>query len=254
MADLLLASQNPGKLEEMRLLAEGLPFRVIGPRQGKSVEIQALWYNALRLLSRWRDRRGKESVKIAEAANACRASFHARFWIPGGGHCYDLVDGPNGDDPEPRPNQLLTASLSCPLLDRSHWHSMLRVVEQWLLMPPPLAREPSPDLWDDLSGGRSSERRARGTYARRVTPWLVGPYADVVRRVRGEAWDVRPILNYLVRQASRIEIKPGSETLAGDASELATVAAPAAAIHLPPHPRSIRSVGLGRPRPSHSRW
>jgi XTP/dITP diphosphohydrolase len=33
MADLLLASQNPGKLEEMRLLAEGLPFRVIGPRE-----------------------------------------------------------------------------------------------------------------------------------------------------------------------------------------------------------------------------
>lgn len=33
MADLLLASQNPGKLEEMRLLAAGLPFRVIGPRE-----------------------------------------------------------------------------------------------------------------------------------------------------------------------------------------------------------------------------
>ncbi len=33
MADLLLASQNPGKLEEMRLLAEGLAFRVIGPRE-----------------------------------------------------------------------------------------------------------------------------------------------------------------------------------------------------------------------------
>jgi XTP/dITP diphosphohydrolase len=33
MLDLLLASQNPGKLEEMRLLAAGLPFRVIGPRE-----------------------------------------------------------------------------------------------------------------------------------------------------------------------------------------------------------------------------
>lgn len=33
MADLLLASQNPGKLEEMRQLASGLPFRVLGPRE-----------------------------------------------------------------------------------------------------------------------------------------------------------------------------------------------------------------------------
>jgi XTP/dITP diphosphohydrolase len=32
MSDLLLASQNPGKLNEMRLLVEGLPFRVLGPR------------------------------------------------------------------------------------------------------------------------------------------------------------------------------------------------------------------------------
>ena len=33
MSDLLLASQNPGKLNEMRLLVEGLPFRVVGPRE-----------------------------------------------------------------------------------------------------------------------------------------------------------------------------------------------------------------------------
>jgi XTP/dITP diphosphohydrolase len=33
MAELLLASQNPGKLNEMRLLVEGLPFRVVGPRE-----------------------------------------------------------------------------------------------------------------------------------------------------------------------------------------------------------------------------
>jgi len=38
MADLLLASQNPGKLEEMRLLAQGLPFRVLGPAEIGLVE------------------------------------------------------------------------------------------------------------------------------------------------------------------------------------------------------------------------
>ncbi len=38
MAELLLASQNPGKLEEMRVLAAGLPFRVLGPREIGLVE------------------------------------------------------------------------------------------------------------------------------------------------------------------------------------------------------------------------
>jgi len=38
MADLLLASQNPGKLKEMRVLVEGLPLRVVSPRELGIVE------------------------------------------------------------------------------------------------------------------------------------------------------------------------------------------------------------------------
>jgi predicted glycogen debranching enzyme len=187
--------------------------RAIGPRQGKPVEIQALWYNALRLLAHWRRqgskaRRELPEVELAEVANACRVSFHARFWSYAGGYCYDLVDGPNGDDREPRPNQLLTASLSCPLLDASRWASMLRMVERWLLMPPAAPRKPSTGLWDDDSsegaGGRGDGRHR----SRFVSPWLIGPYADVVRRVRGESWDVRPILNRLVREAGGASVGP----------------------------------------------
>ena len=72
---------------------------VVTPRRGKAVEINALWYNALRLLERWlRAEQGDAAAEPlgARRANACAASFNARFWYAGGGYLYDVVDGEAG--------------------------------------------------------------------------------------------------------------------------------------------------------------
>src|ERR1700726_2537593 len=78
---------------------------VVTPRRGKAVEINALWYNALRLLEGW-DRHhggGLKAGEIGEAAARVQQSFNRRFWCGQRGYLYDVVDGEQGDDPACRP-------------------------------------------------------------------------------------------------------------------------------------------------------
>src|SRR5688500_2632660 len=110
---------------------------VVTPRRGKAVEINALWYNALRLLETWlREEEGDEAARaIAVRADRSRASFNGRFWYEAGGYLYDLVDGDAGDDPACRPNQLLAISLEHPVLDQSRWAPVVEIVRDRLLTP-----------------------------------------------------------------------------------------------------------------------
>ena len=72
---------------------------VVTPRRGKAVEINALWYNALRLLADWLgEAQDPEAAEIAAHADKARVSFNRRFWHEAGGYLYDVVDGENGDD------------------------------------------------------------------------------------------------------------------------------------------------------------
>ena len=98
---------------------------VVTPRRGKAVEINALWYNALRLLEGWAGDLGRDADARALAGHAekARDSFNRRFWYEAGGHLYDVVDGEDGDDPACRPNQLFAISLDHPVLDRSRWEA-----------------------------------------------------------------------------------------------------------------------------------
>ena len=137
---------------------------VVTPRRGKAVEINALWYNALRLLEGWlRECRGQDDAdadRYARAGEMSRASFNDRFWYDSGGYLYDVVDGERGDDSACRPNQLLAFSLKHEVLDRSRWEPVLNVVRERLLTPVglrSLAPEDSdykPRYFGDLRSGR----------------------------------------------------------------------------------------------------
>ena len=87
---------------------------VVTPRRGKAVEINALWYNALRLLADWTGAHDDPVSAWALQGHADRASqaFNDRFWNAATGCLYDVIDGENGNDPACRPNQLLAISLS----------------------------------------------------------------------------------------------------------------------------------------------
>ncbi|GLC28078.1 amylo-alpha-1,6-glucosidase [Roseisolibacter agri] len=155
------------------------------PRRGKAVELNALWYNALCLLARWtREERepGAESRWSTEASRA-RASFNRRFWHEGGGYLYDVVDGPDGDSAEFRPNQLLAVSLPNPVLDEARWASVVEACERLLVTPmglrslAPGSPEYKPQYFGDL-------RTRDGAYHQgTVWGWLIGPWVDAWLKV-----------------------------------------------------------------------
>ena len=82
---------------------------VVTPRRGKAVEINALWYNALRLLEGWTREEGRagDAARLGALAERTQRSFNERFWYAEGGYLYDVVDAEGGgNDPACRPNQV----------------------------------------------------------------------------------------------------------------------------------------------------
>ena len=159
---------------------------VVTPRRGKAVEINALFYNALRLLARWlREEESEAAAKpVTEAADRVERSFNERFWYEGGGHLYDVVDGPDGeDDAALRPNQVFAISLPHPVLAEARWRPVLEVVERELLTPVGLRSlgRNHPDYKPRYDGDLRSRDAAyhQGT----VWSWLVGPFIDAWLKV-----------------------------------------------------------------------
>jgi predicted glycogen debranching enzyme len=156
---------------------------VVTPRRGKPVEINALWYNALRLLAEWREALGVGDHELEQLAAQTRQSFNQRFWFERGGYLYDIVDGEAGDDSACRPNQILSFSLRYPVLDESRWASVLDVVTDKLLTPFGL-RTLDPHH-QDFKAQYFGDLRARDAayHQGTVWAWLIGPYIDAWLRV-----------------------------------------------------------------------
>lgn len=144
---------------------------VVTPRRGKAVEINALWYNALKLFERWS---GEEMSITAQ----CYESFNRRFWYAEGQYLFDVIDGERGDDSALRPNQLFAISLPHPILAKERWKSVLEVVRRELVTPVGLRTlAPShPDFKAQYDGDLRSRDAAyhQGT----VWPWLLGAFVD----------------------------------------------------------------------------
>ncbi len=161
---------------------------VVTPRRGKAVEINGLWYNALRLLERWlREEQGAQAAApIAGHADQARRSFNERFWYDKGGYLFDIIDGEKGDDAACRPNQLLSFSLAHPILDQSRWKPVLDVVSAKLLTPVGL-RSLSPDH-PDYKAKYFGDLRARDAayHQGTVWAWLIGPFIDAWFKVHPE--------------------------------------------------------------------
>ena len=158
---------------------------VVTPRRGKAVEINALWYNALRLLQSWSTEEGEESYarQLELLAEQSYRSFNRRFWYAEGGYLYDLVDGERGDDPACRPNQLFAVSLPFSVLDPEKWAQVLDTVRERLLTPVGLrSLAPGHPEYKATYGGDLRARDAayhQGT----VWPWLIGAFVDAWLRL-----------------------------------------------------------------------
>jgi predicted glycogen debranching enzyme len=168
---------------------------VVTPRRGKAVEINALWYNALRVMEQWAsDRDDPDVSEYRGRADRVEHSFNERFWDEADGYLYDIVDAEAGsagafatatgfNDPKCRPNQLLAIGLPHAVLARDRWERVVRTVRDRLWTPVGLRSlaPGDPDFKSRYFGDLRSRDAAyhQGT----VWGWLVGPYVDAWLKV-----------------------------------------------------------------------
>ena len=172
---LVTGGQEGIALTWMDARVNGVPMT---PRMGKAVEIQALWYNALRIMESFAARQdGKRGRYYAAMAEATQASFESKFWNGAAGCLFDVIENPNGEnDGSIRPNQVFALSLSHKLVEGERATQILRVVERELLTPFGL-RTLSPR--DPKYRGRfEGDMRLRDAayHQGTVWPWLMGPF------------------------------------------------------------------------------
>lgn len=155
---------------------------VVTPRIGKPVEINALWFNALKIMGEFAQLLKQPSDAFDRASQQASDGFQ-RFWNLEKQLCYDVLDGPDGNDLTIRPNQIFAVSLPYSPISSEYQKSIVETCGQRLFTPRGLrSLDPSDSRYRGRYSGSPSERDAvyhQGT----VWAWLLGPYALAHYRV-----------------------------------------------------------------------
>jgi predicted glycogen debranching enzyme len=180
--DGLLSAGEPGV--QLTWMDAKVGDKVVTPRTGKAVEIQALWYNALCVMSEFAETFGhdEDARKFKSMAELAELSFNALFWNDDEDCLYDVVcDGET--DASIRPNQILAVSLKHSMLDDERSRAIVDKVEGELLTPVGLrSLSPRDPQYVPYYLGSPYERDSayhQGT----VWAWLIGPFIDAYRHV-----------------------------------------------------------------------
>lgn len=169
---------------------------VVTPRTGKPIELSALWYNAIQSMVDFAQKLGKPHYEYQKLADRTAAGF-TRFWNGNAGYCFDVLDGPSGNDISLRPNQIFAVSLPLdlslkfpsakgmrekethkytPLLTPDRRKSVVDACAQHLLTSFGLrSLSPHHPLYRGKYGGDQLQRDSayhEGT----VWGWLIGPF------------------------------------------------------------------------------
>jgi predicted glycogen debranching enzyme len=157
---------------------------VVTPRVGKPVELNALWYNALRVVAALAERFG-DAVRVRElgvlAGNA-KISFNCRFWNDPAGCCHDVLSEEGGAESALRPNQVLAAGLPFPVLTQDRIERVVQTLREKLLTPLGLRTltPEHPAYVGHYAGNALSRDRAHHNGS--VHPWLLGPFVTAFLR------------------------------------------------------------------------
>ena len=165
---------------------------VVTPRQGKAVEVNALWYNALSVAQSIAGRRGETAIQEAmrDKAAAVKEAFCAQFWNDELGCLYDVINA-DGKDASIRPNQLLALSLPFPLFDGEKAERIFATVDTHLYTPRGLrSLSPRDPAYRSRYAGGPWERD--GSYHQGIVwGWLMGPFLTALARIHGEEGKAR---------------------------------------------------------------
>ncbi|HZP34035.1 MAG TPA: amylo-alpha-1,6-glucosidase [Candidatus Acidoferrales bacterium] len=155
---------------------------VITPRIGKAVEVNALWFNALLAMARFAPELGKPAGDYKRLAERARRSF-ARFWNQERQCCFDVIDGPSGNDASLRPNQIFAVSLGESPLDAGQQKRIVETCALHLWTPHGLRSLDDEDPNYRGSYGGPQTQRDGAYHQGTVWSWLLGPFVIAHLRV-----------------------------------------------------------------------
>jgi predicted glycogen debranching enzyme len=158
---------------------------VVTPRMGKPVEIQALWFNALKIFSKLLalNNQHNDAELVNDSAEKVKISFNEKFWNEPGNCLYDVMDENGNPDATVRPNQLFAISLPFALVEGDKAESILKVVEEHLYTPVGLKSLPEYDKHYVPVYGGDAYHRDSSYHEGTVWSWLLGPYIDAVMKL-----------------------------------------------------------------------
>ncbi len=217
---LIMAGDASTQLTWMDAMCDGIAFT---PRYGKAVEINALWYNALRRVQQFCERQSlPDADRYAAMAEQVGRSFGPLFWNAERGYLNDTVLPDGAIDASLRPNQVFAVSLPfAPPLPREQQQAIVDVVERELLTPYGLRTLSRRDPFYKGRYGGSTRCRDEAYHQGTVWPFLMGPFVEAYLKVnefsdpsRRRATElIQPLLRHLTQDACLGSI---SEILDGD--------------------------------------
>ncbi len=191
---------------------------VVTPREGKPVEINALWYNSLMIMQEFAKLAGKDDKFYKEKAALTLKSFNKEFLNEISGTLYDVVRGLYKDS-SARPNQVFVLSLPFEMVNKKIGKAILKEVEELLLTPVGL-RSLSPKNYH-YKGYYAGDWVARdGAYHQgTVWSWLLGPYMSAKIKIEGDSGkeQVRKFLKTFEQHLKEGGIGTVSEIFDGEA-------------------------------------
>lgn len=178
-----LLSHGP-QLTWMDTVVDDAPFT---PRAGKAVEVQALWYNALKTMELLGNRFNERQIaaEYAKMAEKAKRSFNQLFWDEEQGCLFDVID-PSGDpDPSARPNQAIVGALDFQLIEKEKMQSVVNFVQRELLTPAGLRTlSPNDPRYKGKYEGTRPDRD-RAYHNGSIWPWLTGPFTTAYLKANG---------------------------------------------------------------------
>ncbi|MCF7853578.1 MAG: glycogen debranching enzyme N-terminal domain-containing protein [Candidatus Pacebacteria bacterium] len=190
-------------------------------RWGYMVEINALWYNALRFALEL-SKRFEDPVKGLDTAycDGVAEAFERKFWNPNSRALADVVRG-FYQDITPRPNQLLAVSLPFSPLPENLQQEVIHAVRGRQLLTNYGLRTLTPlDLRYQPTCRGPQWIREMAYHQGSIRPWLLAHYADAVLRVEGRSADVveefEPMVSAFVDHLHDAGIGGVSEIFDGD--------------------------------------
>ena len=214
-ADGLLYAGEPGV--QLTWMDAKVGDWVVTPRIGKPVEINALWYNALKTMAAFAPS-NRESAEPFQKASARVEQSFARFWNAAAGCCYDVIDTPGiGNDSSVRPNQIFAVSLPYSPLSAEQQKAVVDICARRLLTSYGLRSLAVGERGYQGHYGGNQQERDGAYHQGTVWGWLVGPFTLAHLRVYQNAKSAAGFLEPLGKQIHSHGLGTLSEIFDGDA-------------------------------------